>query len=379
MKTGQVQLIATAAFGIEAPLRREVERLSGVCDISGLDGRVCFCGGAELIAEANINLSCADRVYLEVAKFNAETFDALYDNTFSAPWENWIVKEGKFAVSGKSVGSQLSSVPAIQKIVKKAISDKLMKVYNAGWLYETGAEYPVLVSVIRNEVVLSIDTSGAGLHKRGYRIKTYSAPLKETLAAALLDLSFYRGNKVFADPFCGSGTIAIEATLKARDIAPGLNRQFVCQSWKNLDAAIWKNAYERARGKIITAPIPPIFASDISPAAIKLAKENAANAGVEKDIVFKTADFKTADLPESGVIVCNPPYAERLGGDDEVRDLYRTMGKRLKNQNKTALNVLTGFSGFDKIFGKKPDKMRKIYNGNLQTFFYQYFSSKEQD
>ncbi|MCL2708959.1 MAG: class I SAM-dependent RNA methyltransferase, partial [Defluviitaleaceae bacterium] len=307
--------IATAAFGLEAVVKREVAGL-GFKDVSVLDGRVDFSGDAGAIACANINLRSADRVLLKLGEFHAETFDGLFEGTKALPWDEWITKDGKFTVNAKSVRSKLFSVPDIQSIVKKAVVEKLKQKHDVAWFEETGPEYTVQAALLKDVATLTIDTTGAGrgLHKRGYRPKSHAAPLKETLAHALIELTYWKHDRIFYDPCCGSGTIPIEAAMKALDIAPGLTRAFASESWPNVEKSVWKNARTAAYARIKTDFNPEIYGSDIDEKAVELARANAEAAGVGDAVRFKVLPLSEVKLPgEYGVAVVNPPYGERLG------------------------------------------------------------------
>jgi len=367
-----IRLIATAAFGLEAVVKREVMAL-GFKDISVLDGRVDFSGEIADIAKANIWLRSADRVLLNMGEFTALTFDELFEGTKALEWENWIPVNGKFTVTGKSVRSQLFSVPDCQAIVKKAIVERLKTRYRVDWFKEDGPEYKAQIGLLKDRATLTIDTSGLGLHKRGYRPKAAAAPLKETLAAALISLTYWRRERALLDPLCGSGTIPIEGAMMARNIAPGTARGFVSETWPQMPPHIWKNAREEARAAVIADSRPLIFGSDIDPDAVKLAEHNAKMAGVGEFIRFETKALKDIALPgKSGVAVCNPPYAERLGTVSEVERLYGDMRDVFGRDDTWSLNVITPDEFFEKIYGKKAVSKRKLFNGRIKTDYYQY-------
>ncbi len=373
-----INLIATAAFGLEAVVKREVEKL-GFENISVLDGRVDFSSPIEGIAAANIRLRSADRVLLKLGEFNAVTFDSLFEQTKALPWDEWIPVNGKFTVTGKSVRSGLFSVPDVQSIVKKAVVEKLKQKYNVSWFAETGPEYTIQAALLKDAATLTIDTTGAGqgLHKRGYREKAMLAPLKETMCAALIELSHYGGAEIFMDPCCGSGTIPIEAALIAKNIAPGLTRSFACEKWPQLGKKIWKDARASAYADILTDAEPEIYAADIDPAAVELAKANAEKAGVDDCIRFETRPLNVTVLPgKSGIAVINPPYGERLGKIKEVERLYADMG-RLFNKTDWHVYVLTPDEFFEAAYGRKADAKRKLFNGMIKTDYYQYFKKRK--
>jgi len=367
-----LKLIATTAFGLEAVVKREVQSL-GFKDIRVLDGRVDFSGGPADIAKTNIWLRSADRVLLNMGEFTALSFDELFEGTKALDWEQWIPINGKFDVTGKSIRSQLHSVPDCQAIVKKAVVERLKIRYRTDWFKEDGPEYKIQVGLLKDKATLTIDTSGLGLHKRGYRPIASVAPLKETLAAALINLTYWKRDRILLDPLCGSGTIPIEGALLAKNIAPGLNRGFVSENWAQIPARIWKDAREEANAVIIRDFQPLIFGSDIDPGAVELARHNAGKAGVGKYIHFETKALNNITLPgRGGIAVCNPPYAERLGTVSEVEQLYADMREVFSRDDSWSLNVITPDEFFEGIYGKKASAKRKLFNGRIKTDYYQY-------
>ena len=371
-----VRLIATTAFGLEAVVKREVLAL-GFDNLNVLDGRVDFYGEITGIAKTNLWLRSADRVLLNMGEFTALTFDELFEGTKALEWEQWIPINGKFDVTGKSVRSQLFSVPDCQAIVKKAVVERLKTRYKTDWFKEDGPEYKIQVGILKDRATLTIDTSGLGLHKRGYRPKASVAPLKETLSAALINLTYWRRERILLDPMCGSGTIPIEGALLAKNIAPGVNRSFVSEGWPQMPARMWKDAREEARAAEIKDLRPQIFGSDIDPGAVELAKYNAKKAGVGEFIHFEAKALKDLILPGgSGIAVCNPPYAERLGTVSEVESLYADMRDVFSRDESWSLNVITPDEFFEKIYGKKATQKRKLFNGRIKTDYYQYPGKK---
>lgn len=367
------KIIATTTFGLEAVVKRELINM-GYDKLTVTDGAVELEGSFEDIPKLNINLRSADRVLLVMGKFKALTFDDLFEGTKALPWGDIIPENGHFIVTGKSVKSTLFSVPDCQSIVEKAVVDKLRQKYKVDWFKKDGAVYKIQVALLKDIATLTIDTTGAALNKRGYRDTQVVAPLKETLAHALVDLSFYRPDRVLLDPCCGSGTIAIEAALKAKNIAPGISRKFVCEDWGLIDTSYWKNERSTAFSNIKVDFTPTIYASDIDPRAIKIAKNNAINAGVDDCIVFENKPLDKVKLPcNYGVCVCNPPYAERMGELDEVEQLYKDMGKLFQSDKTWSVYVVTSHEGFEGLYGKKADKKRKLFNGNVKVDYYQYF------
>jgi len=369
-------LIATAAFGLEAVVKRQVQDL-GYKEITTQDGRVEFTPSNlfEGIVRANLWLRSSDRIQLKLGEFPATSFEELFERTKSLPWEDWIPADGKFTVTGKSVRSGLFSVPDVQAIVKKAVVEKLKQKYNISWFAETGADYTIQVALLKDIATLTIDTTGIGngLHKRGYRKKSNDAPMKETMAAALIDLARYHGKKTFLDPCCGSGTLPIEAALLAKNIAPGISRTFACEGWEQIPKQVWKDARTAAYGAIKTDFEPQIYASDIDPAAIELAKANAELAGVDDCIQFEVKAAKDIMLPgDTGVAIVNPPYGERLGQIKEAERLYSELGQ-IFNPTKWNVYVITPDEFFETAYKKRAKAKRKLFNGMIKTDYYQYF------
>ena len=372
--------IATSTFGLEATVRREVEKLAKSYDFSDirvLDGRVDFCGGLEAVPACNLWLRAADRLLLNMAEFEARTFTELFDGVSAADWPGWLPEDANFIVTGKSVRSTLSSVPACQKITEKAVVEKLKTRYRRDWFPKTGAVYKIQVSLLKDRATVTLDTTGPGLHKRGYREEAGGAPLKETLAAALIELSYWRRDRALLDPLCGSGTIAIEAALAARNIAPGLARRFVSEDWPAIPARLWKAARSAAYAAIDAGFTPRIFASDNDPAAIETARHNARLAGVDDCVRFEVRDIRDIALPgDYGVAITNPPYGERMGDLPQTEALYAAMG-RLFNADRTwSVYVITSHEGFERLYGRAADARRKLFNGMIQTNYYQFYGAK---
>ena len=362
-------------LGLEKLVGDEIRRL-GLKDVQVENGRVLFSGEARDMAKANICLRTGERVLIVLADFPAKTFEELFQGVYHANLEDFIPKDGSFPVKGHCLNSQLMSVPDCQAIVKKAASRRLGEKYGVSWLPETGAKYQLQFSIMNDRVQLYLDTSGEGLYKRGYRARNMGAPLRETLAAALVTLSRYRGKDPFCDPFCGSGTIPIEAALIAKNRAPGLDRSFAAQKWKNMDSKLWLEAGDEAMDKEFHGHYD-IWGGDIDPAAVELARHNAELAGVEDCIRFEVADAgKFHRDSEYGQLVTNPPYGERMLETEEARELYRIMGERLLPLDGSQLYVITPDEEFEDIFGQKADKNRKIYNGMLKTYFYQFMGPR---
>ena len=369
----EFKLCVPCLLGLEGPIADELKRL-GAENVASENGRVYFTGGPEAVAAANINLRVGERVLIELGRFDALTFDELFEGTKALPWETLIPKDGAFPVKGYSLNSKLFSVSDCQKIIKKAVVERLKRVYGLEWFPETGETYQIQFSIMKDSVSLCIDTSGDGLHKRGYRPAHNAAPLKETMAAAMVKLSRYRGRDDFCDPFCGSGTIPIEAALIAKNRAPGLYRSFSAMDWKVFDRRIWDEAREAARAKEYNGSYN-IVGSDIDPKALEIAKENARRAGVDDVVRFELADASNFDRKtERGVIVTNPPYGERIMEKQEAEGLYRAFGAAYLRSENWQLYLLSSHTEFERTFGKTADKKRKLYNGMIKCDLFMYFN-----
>lgn len=372
----KIELIATTTFGLEAVVKREVQNL-GYTDITVADGKVTFTADEKAIPRANLWLRSADRLLLKIGEFNAFSFDELFEKTKALPWGDWITRDAKFTVNGKSVKSQLFSISDCQAIVKKAVVEKLKQKYKTDWFEETGPDSTIQVALLHNTATLTIDTSGVGLHKRGYRQSAGEAPLKETLAAAMVQLSYWRKERILLDPFCGSGTIPIEAAMIGRNIAPGLNRIFASEKWPTIDKSLWKEARIEAFNAIDHGPPIKIFASDKNAKVIEIAKENAAQAGIDDCIQFSVKPFSQINIQEKyGVVITNPPYGERLSSQKEIAELYQSMGKTFKNEPTWSIYVITPYEKFENVYRKKANRKRKLYNGNIKVDFYQYYGER---
>ena len=359
-------------LGLEGPIADELRRLN-IEGVVSENGRVYFTGGAQELARANLCLRVGERVLIELGRFEAKSFDAMFEGTKALPWEMLIPADGAFPVKGYSLNSQLFSVSDCQKIIKKAVVERLKSIYRIEWFPETGALYQIQFSIMKDMVSLCIDTSGSGLHKRGYRPAHNAAPLKETMAAAMVKLSRYRGRDDFCDPFCGSGTIPIEAALIAKNRAPGLDRGFSAMSWKQIDRRIWEDEREAARAREYHGDYR-IVGSDLDPKAIEIARENAKRAGVDDVVHFEVADAMRFDRQtERGVIVTNPPYGERIMEKQEAEELYRGFGRALAACPGWQLYLLSSHTEFERCFGKTADKKRKLYNGMIKCELYMYF------
>jgi len=369
----KLHLIATSAFGIESVVARELKWL-GYDDQQVENGKVTFAGDEEAICRANIWLRTADRVLVKMGEFKALTFDELFEGTKALPWDEWLPENAQFPVDGKSVDSKLSSVPDCQAIVKKAIVEKLKQRYKKQWFEENGPLYRIEVSLLKDVATLTIDTSGAGLHKRGYRDLVSGAPLKETLASALLLISRWKPDRVLIDPFCGSGTIPIEAAMIAANIAPGAKRSFTAERWSQIPPEIWRRAREEAADREKRGCEFRIHGSDIDDKVIRLARHHAEKAGVSEYIHLQRMDFSDiSSRYKYGFIICNPPYGERIGEMPEVERLYREMGRVFKKFDTWSFYVITSHPKFEALLGRKADKKRKLYNGRILCNYYQFF------
>ena len=358
-------------LGLEAPIADELKRLN-IHNVECENGRVYFTGGASELARANICLRIGERVLIELGRFPAMSFEELFQGTKALPWESLIPKDGAFPVKGYSLNSKLFSVSDCQSIIKKAIVERLHSVYGLTWFPETGATYQVQFSIMKDRVSLCLDSSGEGLHKRGYRPAHNAAPLKETMAAAMVKLARYNGRGDFCDPFCGSGTIPIEAALIAKNRAPGLNRRFSAMAWECIPRAVWQEEREAAITREYHGEYS-IVGADIDPHAIELARQNAQRACVADTVGFEVADAMKFDRrTERGVLVTNPPYGERIMEKQEAEALYRGFGAAYQASENWALYLLSSHTEFERCFGKLADKKRKLYNGMIKCDLFIY-------
>ena len=372
------ELVVPCHFGLEAVTKREIYDLG--YEISRVeDGRVTFIGDEEAICRSNIFLRTAQRVLLQVGRFHATTFDELFEGIKALPWENYIPRDGKFWVKkASSIKSKLFSPSDIQSIAKKAMVERLKEVYHVSWFEEDGAPYPVRIFLLKDEVMVTLDTSGDSLHKRGYRLMTSKAPLTETLAAALILLTPWRRDRILVDPFCGSGTFPIEAAMIASGIAPGMNRSFTAEEWTNfIPKNLWYEAVEEAQEQMDTEVKVDIQGYDIDPEVVKAARENAKRAGVEHMIHFQQRAVADLSHPKKyGFIITNPPYGERLEDKEDLPQLYSEIGASYRNLDSWSMYLITSYEDTEKYIGRKADKNRKIYNGMLKTYFYQFMGPK---
>ncbi|WP_019121011.1 THUMP domain-containing class I SAM-dependent RNA methyltransferase [Brevibacillus massiliensis] len=371
-----VELIATATFGLESVVAEEVKRL-GYEQVRVDNGKVTFSADLGAIPRANLWLRTADRVRLKVGEFQAKTFDELFEQTKGLPWADWIPENGTFPVEGKSVKSTLYSVPDCQAIVKKAVVESLKKRYKREWFSEDGPLYKIEVALLKDIATLTIDTSGAGLHKRGYREWIGTAPLKETMAAALIQLARWKPDRVLIDPFCGSGTIPIEAALIGQNIAPGMNREFASESWPVIPKTLWREARAETHDLAEYDRPMEIIGTDFDDEVLKVARRNAREAGVDESIHFQRMEMRDLRTKKKyGCIISNPPYGERLSERAEVERLYREMGKVFGQLDTWSFYIITSDEQFEQHFGRRASKKRKLYNGNIKVDYYQFFGPR---
>ncbi|NLJ95910.1 MAG: class I SAM-dependent RNA methyltransferase [Clostridiales bacterium] len=372
------EFISPCHFGLEAVLKREINDLG--YEITHVDnGRVSYTGDINVCSRANMFLRTAERVLLKVASFKAETFDELFENTKAIPWEEFIPKDGRFWVAkANSINSKLFSPSDIQSIMKKAMVERLGSIYNIKWFEESGSSYPLRVTIMKDVVTVSIDTSGESLHRRGYRKLTSKAPITETLAAALIMLTPWNKDRILVDPFCGSGTFPIEAALIGAKIAPGIQRSFLAETWNNIFSnSIWDKAREEARDIMLNNIDMNIQGYDIDEEIIKAARQNARFAGVENMIHFQQKPLsQLSSSKKYGFIITNPPYGERLEEQKALPALYKQIGEVFGSLDSWSYYIITGYEDAEKHIGKKANKNRKIYNGMMKTYFYQYMGPK---
>lgn len=372
------ELIVPCHFGLEAPLKREITEL-GYEIASVEDGRVTFYGDEEACVRANIFLRTAERVLIKIGSFPAKTFEELFQGTKALPWEEWIPKDGKFWVAkAASVKSALFSPSDIQSVMKKAMVERLRETYHINWFTESGESFPLRVFLLKDEVTIGLDTTGESLHKRGYRKLTAKAPIAENLAAALIMLTPWRGDRILVDPFCGSGTIPIEAAMMAANIAPGMNRSFTAENWGHIiGKKNWYEAVDEAAELMQLPTDTDIQAYDLDPEMVAIARANAKLAGVEGMIHFQQRDIAALSHPKKyGFLITNPPYGERLSEKEQLPALYQTIGERFRALDSWSMYLITSYEDAEKAIGRKADKNRKIYNGMMKTYYYQYLGPK---
>ncbi len=372
------ECIVPCHFGLEAVLKREIIDL-GYEITSVEDGRVTFLGDAEAVCRANVFLRTAERILIKIGSFHAETYDELFEGTKALPWEEWIPKNGKFWVAkAASVKSKLFSPSDIQSIMKKAMVERMKSKYRIDWFAEDGDRFPIRVFLMKDEVTVGLDTTGDSLHKRGYRKLTAKAPIAENLAAALIMLTPWNKNRILVDPFCGSGTFPIEAALIAGNVAPGMNRSFLSESWEHVIAKKeWYDCIDEANDLIDFSAMPDIQGYDIDPEMVRISRENAKLAGVEQYIHFQKRGVQQLSHPKKyGFIITNPPYGERLEEKAALPEIYSALGERYKALDSWSLYMITSYDAAQQYIGRKADKNRKIYNGMMKTYFYQFMGPK---
>lgn len=368
-----IELIATAAFGLESIVARELKKL-GYNELTVENGRVLFSTDELGICRTNLWLRSSDRVLLKMGFFKARTFEELFQQTKALPWEKWLPVDADFPVQGKSVKSKLFSVSDCQAIVKKAIVERLKETYHRSWFEESGPRYQIEVALLNDNVTLTIDTSGLGLHKRGYRQLAGQAPLKETLAAAMIQLSYWQKDRALIDPFCGTGTIPIEAAFIAQNRAPGLKRSFAAEQWPNIPKELWREAWQEALDLWDRQMPLHIYGSDIDPNALTLARKHAQEAGLEDVLHFQRLPVaEVRSRFKYGHLIANPPYGERLGDLTEVEGLYRELGETFNRLETWSLHMLTTYRSPERLIGRRWDKSRKLYTGRLECHYYQFF------
>lgn len=374
-KMENIKLIATTNMGLEAVTKRELQDL-GYNDLEVSDGKIKISCQLKDIAILNLRLRTAERVLLLIDSFRAETFEELFDKVFEIRWWDYIAEEDQFIIQGRSRKSKLFSISDCQRITEKAIIEKLKMKYKVSWFEKSGPRVKIEVSLLNDIAEITMDTSGDGLHKRGYREVNYKAPLSETIAASLVKLTFWNKDRILADPFCGSGTIPIEAAMIEKNIAPGLMRDFDFVNFKFFDEEIFKEEKKKCYSEIKYDEKLEILASDVSHKAIQIARANAEILGLDEDISFFQKDIRDLDLPDDyGIIITNPPYGERIGKED-VDELNKELGELARSLKTWSYYIITANENFEKNFGKKADRNRKLYNGRLKTYYYQYYGPK---
>lgn len=374
----KISFIVPCHFGMEAVLKREITNLGYEIE-SVEDGRVTFIGDLGALCRANIFLRTAERVLIKIGSFHAETFEELFQGTKSLPWEEYIPEDGKFWVAkAASVKSKLFSPSDIQSIMKKAMVERLKSVYHKEWFAESGASFPIRVFLMKDDVVVGLDTTGDSLHKRGYRKLTAKAPIAENLAAALIMLTPWKGDRILVDPFCGSGTFPIEAAMMTANISPGMNRSFIAGQWQHIVSDVaWKNAFEEAASLVDMNVQTDIQGYDIDDKMVSISRENAKLAGVEHLIHFQRRGVEQLSHPKKyGFIITNPPYGERLEEKENLPAIYEELGKRYRALDDWSMYVISAYEQTEKYIGQKADKNRKIYNGMMKTYYYQYIGAK---
>ncbi len=372
VKMNKIRLCCPCLFGLESVLSYEIKKIGGE-NLKVTDGKISFDGDFYTLAKANLWLSTAERVLIELGSFEAKSFEELFQGVKNLPFERFIGKNDAFPVKGYSLNSALHSIPDCQSIIKKAIVEHLKSVYGISWFDEDGPVHQIRFAIHKDIVTIFLDTSGAGLHKRGYRRNSNDAPIKETLAAGIVDLARVRSNSTVLDPMCGSGTFLIEAAYKALNIAPGLRRKFASQNWNQIGDRIWNDARTEALDLIDRQGEFKAFGFDIDDIAVDLTQSNARKAGVGSKLVIKQADISRFKQPDNSITFCNPPYGERMLEIKDAERLYKSLGERLNPSRERPCYIITPHEEFEKFFGKKADKRRKLYNGMIKCQLYMYF------
>ncbi len=367
-----IKMCVPCHFGLESVLAYEIKKVGGE-NLVTTDGKITFEGSFDTLAKANLWISTGERVLIELGSFTAKSFEQLFDEVIKLPLEDYMGKTDAFPVKGYSLNSQLHSVPDCQRIIKKAFVKRLERVYGISYFEETGEKRQIQFSILKDKVSVYLDTSGVGLHKRGYRRNSNAAPIKETLAAGIIDLGRVRADSQVYDPMCGSGTFLIEAAYKALKVAPGLRRSFAAQRWEQIPQKVWQNARAEAMDMIDRQGSFAAFGFDIDDMAVELTRDNAKKAGVGSKLTVKQQDILKFTQPEKGIIFCNPPYGERMLEIKEAEELYKKLGERLSPSKERPCYIISPHEEFEKFFGKKADKKRKLYNGMIKCNLYMYF------
>lgn len=368
----KIRLCCPCHFGLESVLKYEIQKIGGT-DLKVSDGKISFTGDENILARANLCLSTAERVLIELIEFKATTFEELFQGVKAIELERYIGPQDAFPVKGHSLNSALHSVPDCQSIVKKAAVERLKSKYGISWFDENGPTVQIKFSILKDVVSIYLDTSGVGLHKRGYRRNSNAAPIKETLAAGIVDLARVRPDTVVCDPFCGSGTLLIEAALKALKIAPGINRRFAAEKWSCFDSKIWQEERRRAIDNVDRSAEFHGIGADIDDSAVALTLDNAHKAGIKSRLKIEQADITKFVQPEDSIVICNPPYGERLLELREAEDIYRKMGRVLGKGGSKQSYIISPHEEFEKFFGAEAHKRRKLYNGMIKCQLYMYF------
>lgn len=368
-----MNFVVPCLIGLESLIANELKEL-GAEDVQAENARVLFSGDEHILARANLCCRYAERIQILVGTFEARSFEELFQGTKALPWELWIGKQDAFPVKGYSLNSKLFSVSDCQAIIKKAVVERLKSKYQLNWFEESGTKYQIQFSIMKDVVCLLIDTTGTGLHKRGYRLQANGAPMKETLAASLCNLARLRPYHTLYDPMCGSGTILIEGTMQALKMAPGIHRRFAAETFPQIAPEVWAEERTRAADLVDFDCTFQAYGSDIDPAAVEIAKENARRAGVDKRITFEVKDISEFQRKsDRGTVIVNPPYGERLLELEEANRLYQVLGEKFPRERGWAYNIISPAEDFEQLFGRKADKRRKLYNGMIKCQYYMYF------